>query len=111
MKRKRLGNPPLSPYHHKTEMPGVPGHHRLSGCGCLGNMSGIAKKRCFTVDKKQICEGDTIVQESNKGRIENTVKGICGGYVITEGDLGLTTQPIKPLKTRMKVAKFQIRRK
>lgn len=26
-----LANPPFSPYHHKTEAPGIPGHHRLSG--------------------------------------------------------------------------------
>lgn len=29
-RRRRLANVPHSPYHHKTEMPGVPGHHRLS---------------------------------------------------------------------------------
>lgn len=28
-RRRRLSNLPYSPYHHKTEMPGVPGHHLL----------------------------------------------------------------------------------
>lgn len=30
MKKSKLGNPPFSPYHHKTEAPGMPGHHRLN---------------------------------------------------------------------------------
>ena len=30
MRKKSFGNPPYSPYHHKTEAPGMPGHHRLS---------------------------------------------------------------------------------
>jgi hypothetical protein len=42
--KRRLGNPPTSPYHHKTEMPGVPGHHRLSGCGCLSEI-----RQCFRI--------------------------------------------------------------
>jgi hypothetical protein len=28
--KKNVSNLPLSKYHHKTEMPGVPGHHRLT---------------------------------------------------------------------------------
>ena len=43
---KNVGNPPYSPYHHKTEMPGMPGHHRLSG---------IKRKQCMTTqDMKKI---------------------------------------------------------
>lgn len=36
-RRRRLSNLPYSKYHHKTEMPGVPGHHRLSDLGRIDN--------------------------------------------------------------------------
>jgi len=55
-KKKRVGNPPSSKYHHKTEMPGVPGHHRLSNIADLVGVSmGSLKRlaagvsRCITV--------------------------------------------------------------
>ena len=55
-RKKRVGNAPSSPYHHKTEAPGMPGHHRLSSIGDLVGVSmgalnrlaaGVSK--CITV--------------------------------------------------------------
>jgi hypothetical protein len=55
-RKKRLSNAPSSPYHHKTEAPGMPGHHRLSNIGDLVGVSmgalhrlasGVSK--CITV--------------------------------------------------------------
>jgi len=55
-RKKRLSNAPRSPYHHKTEAQGMPGHHRLSNIGDLVGVSmgalhrlasGVSK--CITV--------------------------------------------------------------
>jgi len=100
-----IGNPPSSLYHHKTEMPGVPGHHRLSGLGI------VSKKRCFMANNESICEGDIIVQRSKNKVMEDTVKGICGDYVITEGSFGVVTQKLAPLKKRLTGAKYEIIKK
>lgn len=56
-RRKRVGNPPKSKYHHKTEMPGVPGHHILHEIGdgmgmmSLGEIGKLVRKagQCVTV--------------------------------------------------------------
>jgi len=39
-RRKSLANVPISKYHHKTEMPGAVGHHKLHGLGAV--------KKCIT---------------------------------------------------------------
>jgi hypothetical protein len=73
----------------------------------------IYNKRCFTVDKQKICEGDSIITESSKGKsYKHKIEGICGGYVILDSDLfGLQTQKIAPLRKRMSGSKFVIRKK
>lgn len=44
-RNRRIGNPPSSIYHHKTELPGAVGHHILHGLG-LGKLWN--KKVCLT---------------------------------------------------------------
>lgn len=57
---RSVGNPPRSPYHHKTESPGAVGRHRLSGAiaglgdpvavslsALNGFVAGV--KRCLTI--------------------------------------------------------------
>ena len=51
-RKKRVGNAPSSPYHHKTEARGVPGHHRLSNIADLVGVSlGSLKKLAAGVSK------------------------------------------------------------
>ena len=53
-KRRRLGNSPTSPYHHKTESPGAVGRHRLHGLGAVKacktwiTKAGVRMRGCYT---------------------------------------------------------------
>ena len=67
----------------------------------------IYKKRCCTINRKQICEGDTIITDSATTK----VKGICGKFLVAESDKhGVELYEIAELKKAIKYTKFAVRK-
>lgn len=71
-RRKRMGNPPRSAYHHKTEAPGVPGHHILHGLGRLGR-----KRICLTLQEYHTAKIHMQYGEVDKA-LRIIAKTVCG---------------------------------
>ena len=83
---------------------------RVSGLNNVGVASMRTKKRCMTINKQPICEGDYLIQKIKDKTVKHKVEGICGAYTIVSGWEGISTHRIEELKKRLTGAKYEIKR-